>query len=237
MSGASPEPRRLIPVWFLPLLIGLVTITAGLFTWRAGQLASSAAYEDRQSVGQTLLQQRQGLEARVGAINDAVAYVRYLADFAEATSLDELVAELRARGVAAVADELSERADQLRVASSRVAAASGVFSQQAILTQLASSPEEPLPFDVDDQVRRLEAVQTTGVASGGVPDPDRWADQAVDTRERVRNLRFAALLLVAAIVGLTIAQLTHRVLIRRVGAAVGLALYGVVVVTTFASVY
>ena len=83
--GSGPDSRRrVIPVWLVPLLIGVVTVTAGLFTWRAGQLGSSAAFEDRQSVGQTIQQQEQNVEVSLTAVNDAVAYVRYVADYAEA---------------------------------------------------------------------------------------------------------------------------------------------------------
>ena len=236
--AANPEPRRrLIPVWFLPLLIGLVTITAGLFTWRAGQLASTSAFEDRQSVGQTITQQRQAVEARLGAINDAVAYVAYVADYAEASSLDVLADELDARGATALAATFREEATTMRVASSRVASASGLFGQQTVLAQLTASPTEPLPFDFDQQVKVLEAEATTGVASPGVPDPDRWAAQADATRDKVRGLRVATLLLLVCVVGLTIAQLTDRTITRRIGAAAGLSLYVAVVAATFVRVY
>jgi hypothetical protein len=58
----------------LALLLGLVTIGAGLFSWRAGQLGSTAAFDDRQSIGQTIKQEQQKLEvALIGAV-DAVSY-------------------------------------------------------------------------------------------------------------------------------------------------------------------
>lgn len=38
----------------LALLLGLVTIAARLFSWRAGQIGSTAAFDDRQSIGQTI---------------------------------------------------------------------------------------------------------------------------------------------------------------------------------------
>lgn len=237
MTASPPARRRLIPVWFIPLLIGLVTITAGVFTWRAGQLGSTAAFEDRQSVGQTILQQRQAVEARIAAINDAVTYVGYIADFAEADALDATAAAAATQGATDLASGFADDADQLRLSSSRIAVASGVFSQQQLLTQLAASPDEPLPFDLDQQVRILEAEATTGVGSPGVPDPNRWAAQADATRSRVRNLRWATLLLLVAVLTLTIAQLTDRTITRRIGAASGLSLYVIVVLTTALSVF
>ena len=236
-ESASTGSRRLIPVWFLPLLIGLVTITAGLFTWRAGQLSSTSAFEDRQSVGQTITQQRQAVEARLGAINDAVAYVGYAADYAEAGALDDLAAEIAARGATGLAASFTEQATALRQSASRIATASGVFGEQTVLSQLVAAEAEALPFDIDEQVRVLEIEQTVGVSSPGVPDPDRWAAQADATREQVRGLRWATLLLLVAVVGLTIAQLTDRPLTRRIGAGFGLILYVTVVATTVATVY
>ena len=35
-------------------MIGISTVTAGLFTWRGGQIGSTAAYNDRQSVGEQI---------------------------------------------------------------------------------------------------------------------------------------------------------------------------------------
>jgi hypothetical protein len=234
---ARSEPRRLIPVWGLPLVIGVVTITAGVFTWRAGQLGSTAAFQDRQSVGQTIVQQEQATEVSLAAINDAVAYVRYVADYAEAGAFDALLPTLEAQGAVGTARSFEAQANELRRSASELAVASGLFGQQKVLTQLAVAPDEPLSFDLDDQIDLLEAEVTTGVDSAGIPNPDEWATRADDTRGRVRGLRLATLLLLGAVAALTVAQLTNRTATRRVGAALGSAVYVTVVVTTLVTVF
>ena len=234
---AVDAPRRYIPIWLLPLLIGVVTIIAGVFTWRAGQLGSTAAYEDRQSVGQTIVQQQQSTEVALAAITDAVAYVRYVAAYAEAGAIDSLLPTLEAQGADTLAQTFATQADEQRAAASDLAEASGLFGEQTLLTQLVASPDDPLPFDLDDQIELLEAQVTTGLTSPGVPNPDDWAEQADATRDRVRSLRLATLLLLVAVVFYTAAQLTDRTLTRRVGAALGSTVFVTVVVTTMATVF
>lgn len=218
-------------------MIGIVTITAGVLTWRAGQLGSSAAFEDRQSVGQTITQQQIAVEARLGAVDDAVVYVGYVADFAEAAALDDLAAELSEQGVDTFAANFARDADQLRENASRRAKAAGVFGEETLLEQRVISPDVPLEFDIDRQVAQLEAQLTTGVTSPGVLDPDRWAAQADDTRNRVRGLRVATFALLVAVVALTVAQLADRRPTRWIGAATGTSIFLVVVVVTAATVY
>ncbi len=229
--------RRRLPPWLLPLLIGIVTITAGLFTWRAGQLGSSAAFEDRQAVGQTITQQEIAVEARLGAVDDAAAYVRYVADYAEAAALDDLSVELTSQGIDAFASTFAEDADQLRQSASLRAQAAGVFGEESLLEQQVVSPDVPLEFEIDRQVAQLEAQLTSGVGSPGVLDPDRWADQADDTRSRVRGLRVATFLLLLSVVALTVAQLSVRRPTRLLGAATGTLVFVTTVVVTVGTVY
>jgi len=235
-SAEESEPQWR-PVWLVPLLIGLVTVTAGLFTWRAGQLGSSAAYEDRTSVGQTIRQEEQTIEATLGAVDDTVVYVGYVADFAEAESLDDLADELRTKGREGFAREFEEDADELRRAATESAAAAGVFGRQTLLAQTVSGSDDPLPFDFDDQKARIEAEVSIGVRGPGVLEPDRWAQQADDTRARVRALRFAALLLIGAVAALTIAQLGRRRPARWAGLVAGCSVFVVVTAVTLVTVY
>lgn len=235
-ESATPVRRRL-PPWFIPLVIGLVTITAGVFTWRAGQLASSAAFDDRQSVGQTITEQEIAVEARLAAVNDAVVYVGYVAEFAEAAALDDLAEELSEQGFDGFAATFADDADQLRDNASRRAQAAGVFGEESLLVQRVASPDVPLDFDVDSQVRRIEAQLTSGVGSPGVVDPDRWAEQADDTRQRVRGLRVATFMLLIAVAALTVAQLSVRRPTRLVGAGAGTLVFLSTVVVTIGTVW
>lgn len=232
-----PAQRRIIPTWLIPLMIGIVTVTAGVVTWRAGQLGSSAAFEDRQAVGQTIRQQEIATEARLGATAQASDYMRYLADFSEAEALDGVADDLEAQGATAAADATRTDADDLRTLTSRTALAARVFSRQQILRQQATDPTEALPFDIQEKVAQLEAEAQVGLDAPGVLEPDVWAERANDTRDRVRALRLAALGLLAAVVAYTIAQLADRRIVRWIGAGVGTVLYVGVTIAAFAGPY
>ncbi|MEZ5239088.1 MAG: hypothetical protein R2716_09135 [Microthrixaceae bacterium] len=112
---------RTLPKWLVPGLIGLVTITAGLVTWRAGQLGSSAAYQDRQSVGQTISEQTQATEAGLATLGQASGYVAFAADLAEADALEDLATEADGEGRPEIAGELRARADEVRRSASTLA--------------------------------------------------------------------------------------------------------------------
>jgi hypothetical protein len=231
------QSRSVIPRWLVPLLIGLVTITAGVVTWRAGQLASSAAFEDRQSVGQTIKQQQQLIEAGLSTVNASVAYVDYSADYAEAAALDDLAEEALQQGNAEIAESLVKSADQQRLTASAKAREVGVFGTESLLTQVVTDSTEPLPFDIMEQLAARQAAVSTGITSPGVLDPDAWATRADDTRTRVRWLRLATVLLLFSVVAYTVAELTSHIRTRRLAFVAGSVIYVVVAATTFVSVF
>lgn len=222
-----------LPPWLVPLLIGLVTITAGVFAWRAGQLASSAAYQDRQAVGQTIKQEQQRVASGLETVNEAVSYVGYAADFAEAAAMDSVASELDSQGLTAAAATVASDADVLRRSATELAQAVGVFGEQSVLTQSVIDPDQPIPFSIDEQLKGNEAQLSTGITSPGVLDPDSWADAATDTRERVRTLRWQTLLLLISVLAYTVAELAPLRRTRSTGFVVGTALYIFVTIATF----
>lgn len=237
-AGANDagEPRRL-PKWLMPLLIGLVTITAGLFTWRAGQLASSSAFEDRQSVGQTVTAERQRLEAATTVVIQAVAYVRYATDYAEAAALDDLAERAAEQGLDGVSAGLRADAEQTRSTAGQRATDTGVFGEQQLLAQTLTDSTTPLPFDPDQRLAALEAEAATGITSPGVLDPQAWADMAEDTRARVRALRIATMFLLLSVVAYTVGELSTRRATRLTGFGLGSVIYVVTLAATFSTVY
>ena len=230
------QPRQL-PRWLMPLLIGLVTITAGLFTWRAGQLASTSAFEDRQSVGQTITSERQRLGAAVTVVLQAVGYVRYATDYAEAAALDDLAAEAAAQGLDGVSAGLRANAEGRRSTAGQRAADIGVFGEQDLLAQTLTDSETPLPFDPDQRLAELQAEAATGITSPGVLDPQAWADMAEATRARVRALRIATLFLLLSVVAYTVGELSTRRATRLTGFGLGSIIYVVTIAATFATVF
>jgi len=221
----------------LALLLGVTTILAGVFTWRAGQLGSAAAFADRQSVGQTIKQEEQRTEVALAALSAASAYVRYVADYTEAAALDAQAQQLRSEGEAAGAQVSEQEASDLRRQASVHAAAAGVFGAQSIYTDLRQPSTEPRPFDFEQHLADLQAEVSTGITSPGVLDAQRWADEASDLRSRLRGLRLGALVLVMAAVAYTVAQVTSRRATRFVSGALATVVLVVATAVTFVEVY
>lgn len=226
---APTEEARKLPKWLVPGLIGLVTITAGLLTWRAGQLGSAAAYEDRQSVGQTITQETQRTEAGLATAQQATGYVTYRAGVANAEALEDLAVEAAEQGQGDVAADLLDQAEVTRQNAEALAEASGTFGTQTLLNQQVAG-DSGEPFDIVERFDANVAAAATGIASAGVLDPQAWADMAEDTRQRVRELRWATLAMLIAVAAYTVAELARRRPTRFVAFGVG----GVVYVATLA---
>ena len=53
-AAVDPPGISVWAKWAIAFLIGLATVTAASFTWRAAQIGSTAAYDDRQSISETV---------------------------------------------------------------------------------------------------------------------------------------------------------------------------------------
>ena len=221
----------------LALLLGLVTIGAALFTWRAGQIASSAAYSDRQAVGQTIKQEQQNLELGLKAMNQAAGYVRYVADYAEAAALDAEAQRFDDGGDEVFGDVRRGEADDLRRAATSRAAAQGIFGESAVASDVLAPAPAPRDFDFVEQFELLKQEATTNIRSPGVLDPDGFADNSDDLRTRVRGLKVAALVMVIAVAFLTVAQVGRRRSVIVGAGATGVVIAVVTTIVTFSTVW
>lgn len=221
----------------LALVLGLATITAGFFSWRAGQIGSTAAFDDRTSIGQTIDQQLQELEISLAAAADSRAYVRYLADYAEAAALEDQADELEARGDTQAAEVFRSDAEQLRRAATRRTADAGVFASQAVAAEMLAPTPEPRDFDLATHVEGIRAQVSARLTSPSGLDPQRWADESIAIRDRIRGLKLAVFFIVIAAALLTAAQLADRAPLRWLSGGSGAALWLVVAIITLATVY
>jgi hypothetical protein len=221
----------------LALLLGITTVLAGLFTWRAGQLGSSAAYDDRTSIGQTIRQEEQRVAVALEAAGDFTTYIRYRADYAEAAALDAEAAQLESDGQTQLAASSAGEAASRRREGTYLAAVNGVFGRQTVLRDYLAATPEPRSFDLATHIDALAAEASAGVRSPGRLDPQRWADDANAIRDRVRGLRVATFLMVVAVVVLTLTQVVLTGRLRLVTGALGVLLATGVVFVTFATVY
>ncbi len=206
----------------IALMIGLTTVCAGLFTWRAAQIGSAAAFDDRQSVGETIKVEQQNVNVAVEAVRQANQYNLYLADYAAAAELDAQAVEVAAAGDNTEAKDLAAAADSTRATASLRAARAGVFGLNVLGANLEEPGPEPQPFDLEDRIEELSTEQATTLLSPGDLDPDRWADEANDIRSRIRTFSVWVLILLGAVALFTTAELTVSRRLRIGAAAAGL---------------
>ena len=111
-------------------------MTAAGFGWRAAQIGSTAAYDDRQSIGETVSVEQATVERAVTVAAQAREYVRYRADYAVAAALDREAARLAVRGAGRLAAVSRGEAAGLREGATRRAAEAGVFGRFTIQSYL-----------------------------------------------------------------------------------------------------
>lgn len=218
-------------------LIGLATVTAAGFGWRAAQIGSTAAYDDRQSISETVAVEQARIQTAVAVSAEAQEYVRYRADYAVAAALDRQADRLDAGGAARLAAVSRGQAVALREGATRRAAAAGVFGRFTIGTALLEPSPEPRSFDYGARAKALALEQATGLSSPASLDPARWAADAVRIRIRVNDLTRWAFLSVLAVLFFTVAEVARRSWIAWTALGCGLAVYLAAVVGALSTVF
>ena len=211
--------------WAIAFLIGLATVTAAGLGWRVAQIGSTAAYDDRQSIGETVRVQQARVERAVTVAAQAREYVRYRADYATAAALDREARQLAAHGAGRFAAVSRGQATALRLGATRRAAQAGVFGSFTIGTDLLQPKAQPRPFDYRARARELAADMSTGLDSPANLDPDHWARAAEHIRTRMRGLTRWAFLLLLAVFCYTAAEVATRPRVVYVLLGCGLAIY------------
>ncbi len=192
--------------WVVAFLIGTATVLAALFGWRAAAIGSTAAYDDRQSISETIAVQQQKLDVGIAAGDDSLAYTRYLVDYGVAAELENQATALEAAGKDAAAAANRVQARQLRAAATSRAVATGVFGRFSIQDDLRRPSARPRPFNVNARAKALAVEFSTDITSSGALDPGSWADQAKGIRERIQGLAAWSLVLLGALLLFTIGQ-------------------------------
>lgn len=216
--------------WTIAFLIGLATVTAAAFGWRAAQIGSTASYDDRQSISETVKVEQGRVQRAITVADAAKEYVRYRADYVVAAALEREAHRLSAAGAARLARVSSAEAGQLRLGATRRAAAAGAFGHFTIGTDLLAPTTTARPFNFVARQRALAAEQSAALDSPANLDPDRWALAAVAIRVRVNGLVRWAFLMLVAVLLYTVAEVSRRtrVVYAFVGAGFAVYLVGVV---------
>lgn len=205
----------------IALMIGISTVTAGLFTWRGGQIGSTAAYNDRQSVGEQIDVETAEVDVNIEAARQARQYDRYLADYAVAGGLDSDAEALRSTGQGELADLAERQAAARRAAATQRATDAGVFGPSTLGERSEAATAQPQAFDLEERIDELRVLESTGLGSASDLQPQRWADESSAIRRRIRNLTYWVGLLLSAVVVLTAAEVTVSRRLRLSGLALG----------------
>ena len=192
--------------WVIALLIGLSTVFAAAYGWRAAAIGSTAAYNDRQSISETIALQGERIDISLAVGNDTREYTAYLADYAAAAELDNQAQALARAGDNQSAGQARRQAQFLRRSATRRAADSGVFGENTIADDLAQPTENPRPYSFRNQLRARTAQQQTSPTSPGELNPDRWAEEAEGIRDRINGLAVWALVMLLAVLLFTVAE-------------------------------
>jgi len=197
--------------WVIAFLIGAATVVAALFGWRAAAIGSTAAYDDRQSISETIKVEQQRIDIGIAVVGDTREHTRYLADYAAAAELDNQAAALAAAGRGAAAASNRTESRLLRETATRRAVDAGVFGRFSVQDDLRRPTATPRPFSLEERAATRRADVSTGLDSPGKLDPDNWADEAEGIRDRIQGLSVWSLLLLVAVLLFTVAQAnSHR---------------------------
>lgn len=211
--------------WTIAFLIGLATVTAAGFGWRVAQIGSTAAYDDRQSISETVSVEQASVERAVTVAGDTREYVRYRADYAVAAALDRQADKLAASGADRLAAVSRREAAELRLGATRRAAQAGVFGRFTIGTDLLQPTAKPRTFDYQARARALEAEASVGLDSPASLDPGHWARAAADIRDRMKGLTRWAFLMLVAVLLYTAAEVATKPRVSYALIGGGLAVY------------
>lgn len=196
----------------IALMIGVASVTAGAMSWRGSQINSTASFDDRTSIGQTVAEAQRSIDVTVTASAQVASYGIYR----ETYELAGLVGDVEA--------------DSLRAAATGRAVNAGVFGP---FDGGVAETATPRGFDVDARLASLTAAEETGFESGGPLDPDGFADAADDIRVRVRALQVWALVMLVAVAILTTAQVADTRAVRRSAGAIGTLAFTAAAIAAF----
>lgn len=225
----APTPAKRSP-WLdakslIAVLIGVVSVTGAVVTWRAAILAELATDKDRQAVAETVLQQRSAASAEIVLEAEGRAFARYRADLVAADRLDE------------EADALDKAGDGGRALEAR----NDAVVHRRVADELAQvrdfgpylvEDDAGNPVGLDTDRRRDDLVRQDSEASQ--VDPVQTIGQGDDLRRRSQVLVGWIVVFVGAVVLLTIAQIAGNRILRSGFAGVAVLVYLVATVGALA---
>lgn len=209
--------RRVDVKLVFAVLIGLVSVTGAVITWRSSQLGEKAVDYDRQAIAETVLQEQSNANVETQLRDEAQAFAQYKEQLTDAQLLENEADQLQSAGVTADAARARDQAGVEREVANNLA--SLTFSTAyVVFDDKTGLPKE---FLIDQ--RRSDLRQNDAQASK--VNPDQTAAQAIDFRRRSQRLEGWTIPLVIAVVMLTFATITRRVALRPWVAGAAVVIY------------
>src|SRR3954462_10111203 len=206
-----PPARRLPnrPDWLdgraaIAIVIGLVSFSGALVTWKASGLSSNATTADRQSVLETVIRQQNTVSVETQLRFEEAAFARFQADSVNAMRLRTEANNLRTARDEVHAKQAEDDANRLeKLANIAVRDVDGgyIFYDEKSIPQF-------------DEANRRLALQTADEAASQA-NPEQTVRIADRYRNRSQRMVTWLPVFILAIVGLTIAQVSRRPGLRK----------------------
>lgn len=199
------------------MLIGLVSVTGAVITWKSSQLGEKAVDRDRQAVAETVLQEQSNANVETQVRDEQQAFAQYKEDLTNAQLLETQADTFDSSGLTVEAAQARDEAATLREVADRLASLTFNISYVKVDT----TTNLPTEFLIDQ--RRADLRQNDDQASK--VNPDQTVAQAVDFRKRSQRLEGWTIPLVVAVLLLTVATITRNARARPWLATVAVVIY------------
>ncbi|MGH9244128.1 MAG: hypothetical protein ACRD29_07390 [Acidimicrobiales bacterium] len=204
------------------VLIGVVSVTGAVMTWRAALLDEQATDHDRLAVAETVLQEGNEVDVDTRLRGEQEAFAEYRQHLAQADELEEEAGRLDAQDPL-TAQQLRDEATSLREIADRLA---GFTFSLAYVTE---DDDGELSFAAGQRRDDLERQNEAAVRA----NPSQTRAEAIELRNRSQRLVGWIIPLVGAIVVLTVAQITRRPTVRPALVGCAMAIYLVSAIVAF----
>lgn len=210
---ASP-PRRVAGIAIdlrlvIAVLIGLVSVTGAVMTWRSAQLSEYATDFDRQSVAETVRQQQDAADDEIALQDARTRVAAHATAIVSAEVLEEQVARFAAAGDDDAARAAEDEAEEQRVIAQSYL--SGGTSNLDLSTYIEVD-EATGGRTLDERRLRLDLRAVTLAATQ--VDPVQTVREANRLRQESQRLDGWLVPLVSAVVLLTLAQINRQRAVR-----------------------
>jgi hypothetical protein len=201
----------------IAVLIGLVSVTGAVITWKSSQLGEKAVDRDRQAIAETVLQEQSNANVETRVRDEEQAFAQYKEDLTNAQLLDSQADQLAAMGLTPESVQARDEAGVQREVANDLA----TLTFNVSYVKLDDKTGLPSEFLIDK--RRSDLRPNDGQAAK--VNPDQTVTQAIDFRRRSQRLEGWTIPLVLAVVLLTLATITRNAKARPWIASVAVVIY------------